>query len=80
MRYMAASVKQRGPVRESVTLVSGELVHDGFDLEPILPQNPTQADIERGKQAHADAMQREAQNYFQGTDQTQYDKRTASIP
>ena len=68
LRYMAGTVRQTGPVRESVTLVSGVPQHDGFDLEPSLPRHqhhhPTCEDIQRGKQAHADAMQREAKNYF----------------
>ena len=69
LRYMAATVRQTGAVRESVTLVSGCVPHDvGFDLEPILPSpHPTTSDIARGLRAHAQAMQREAQNYFQST-------------
>ena len=73
LRYMAATVRQTGLVRESVTLVSGKMQHDGFDLEPILPPNPTPNDIRRGKQVHAEAMRREAENYFQGTNQKEYD-------
>ena len=67
VRYMAASVKQTGKIRESVTLISGQHEHDGFDLEPILPSFPSKEDVRRGKEAHADAMRREAANYFEGT-------------
>ena len=73
LRYMAATVRQTGRVRESVTLISGHPQHDGFDLEPILPPNPTPNDIRRGKQVHDEAMRREAENYFQGTNQKEYD-------
>lgn len=73
LRYIAANVIQTGKTRESVTLVSGSLQHDGFDLEPILPlENPTQDDILIGKKAHQEAMKREAANYFDGTDTSGY--------
>jgi len=71
IRYMTANVRQTGKTRESVTLVSAAgtmMTHqkDLFDLEPILPIDspPTVQDIQRGMAAHADAMQREAANYF----------------
>lgn len=65
IRYMSASARQTGTIRECVTLVQGTKEHDGFDLEPILPlENPTADDVLLGKQAHTDAMQREAANYF----------------
>jgi ectoine hydroxylase-related dioxygenase (phytanoyl-CoA dioxygenase family) len=65
IRYMSASVKQsKSTAREMVTLVSGEVKHNGFDLEPVLALRPTEKDIEIGKQAHAEAMRREAANYF----------------
>jgi hypothetical protein len=72
---MAASVVQTGRVRETVTLISGSLQHDGFDLEPNLPlQNPAEVDIRIGKDAHAEAMRREAANYFDGADTSAYDE------
>ena len=75
IRYMAASVIQTGKVRETVTLISGSLQHDGFDLEPDLPlDNPTEAEIRIGKEAHAEAMRREAANYFDGADTSAYDE------
>jgi len=66
LRYIAASVKQTKPTREAVTLVSGTLEHDGFDLEPALPLefNATGNDIEKGRAAHQDSMRRERANYF----------------
>ncbi len=66
LRYIAASVKQTGKVREAVTLVSGKIEHSGFDLEPVLPfgSAATHADVERGKAAHRDSMRRENTNYF----------------
>lgn len=72
LRYMDANVRQVGTTRECVTLISGSIQHDGFDLEPILPENPTPHDIEKGKEAHAEAMKREAANYFDGTNTTSY--------
>ena len=73
IRYIAASVVQTGKTRETVTLISGSVEHDGFDLEPVLPDDPTAADISKGKEAHAEAMRREAANYFDGTDASGYD-------
>jgi ectoine hydroxylase-related dioxygenase (phytanoyl-CoA dioxygenase family) len=69
LRYIDAAVRQTGSVRESVTLVSGKTIHDGFDLEPILPidGSATSEDIQRGKEAHRDSMQRESANYFDGS-------------
>ena len=65
MRYIAASVRQSGQVRECVTLVRGRTEHDGFDLEPVLPaSHATTTDIELCLAAHADAMARETANYF----------------
>jgi hypothetical protein len=64
MRYIAADVRQTGRVRECVTLVRGQMEHDGFDLEPQLPANATAEDVEAGMVAHADAMRRETANYF----------------
>jgi ectoine hydroxylase-related dioxygenase (phytanoyl-CoA dioxygenase family) len=75
IRYMAASVVQTGKVRETVTLISGSPQHDGFDLEPNLPlQNPTEVDVRIGKDAHAEAMRREAANYFDGAAISAYDE------
>ncbi|KAL7545578.1 hypothetical protein ACHAWF_008927 [Thalassiosira exigua] len=66
LRYIAASVKQTGKVREAVTLISGRTEHDGFDLEPSLPlgRRASEFEIERGKTAHRDSMRREKENYF----------------
>eukprot|EP01052_Picozoa_sp_SAG31_P035170 SAG31_NODE_4209_length_3471_cov_1.290629_3_plen_78_part_00 len=69
MRYIAATVRQTGPARESVTLIAGtpaEVEAAGFDLEPDLPDHPTLADLERGRLAHELAMTREKENYFSG--------------
>ena len=74
LRYMTASVVQTGTVRETVTRISGSLQHECFDLEPVLPLEPTEEDIRIGKEAHADAMRREAANYFDGVDTTAYDE------
>jgi len=38
-----------------------------FDLEPRLPDSPSEEDIEIGRRAHEEAMRREESNYFQGT-------------
>jgi hypothetical protein len=60
-------------------LISGHVQHDGFELEPILPAHPTKEDLERGKEAHAEAMRREAANYFQSsTHKSGYDERLVS--
>lgn len=67
LRYMDASVVQTGKTRECVTQISGRPQHDGFDLEPILPTIPSEEHVQIGKQAHVEAMKREAANYFQGT-------------
>jgi ectoine hydroxylase-related dioxygenase (phytanoyl-CoA dioxygenase family) len=64
MRYIAADVRQIGRIRECVTLVRGEMQHDGFDLEPELPLHATAEELAAGLAAHADAMARETQNYF----------------
>jgi ectoine hydroxylase-related dioxygenase (phytanoyl-CoA dioxygenase family) len=68
VRYMTAAVRRRHcHVKEMITWISGctDIVHDDcFDWEPILPEFPTSDDIERGKLAHAVAMEREMANYF----------------
>ena len=64
MRYIAADVRQTGRVREFVTLVRGAMQHDGFDLEPELPLHATAEQCVEGLAAHAVAMARETQNYF----------------
>lgn len=64
IRYMCASVRQQGPTKEMVTLVSGEPQHDGFLLEPILPHIPSEAELQAGKMAQQEAVRREAENYF----------------
>jgi non-haem Fe2+, alpha-ketoglutarate-dependent halogenase len=75
-RYMAASVTQAGQVKETVTWISGNVLHDGFELEPILPEDPTKEELERGREAHAEAVRREAANYFQSAKDTSgYDER-----
>jgi hypothetical protein len=61
-----------GKTRETVTLISGTLQHDEFDLEPIFPLDPTVTDIEIGRKAHAEAMQREADNYVDGMNASTY--------
>jgi len=76
IRYMTARVRQTGTAaRESVTWIAGQRIETldnsnsfGFDVEPILPLDaPTAADVERGRRAHAVAVQREAANYFAST-------------
>lgn len=81
IRYMAATVRQTGPTRECVTLISGSTQHDGcFDLEPNLPlDHPTDEDVARGLKAHVDAMQRETANYFQGS-QKKHDQDISIVP
>ena len=77
LRYIAFNVQQIGSVRESVTWIEHdhhgddknkeqkkELLARHFDVEPKLPDHPTDADIQRGRQAHFEAMQRESANYF----------------
>ena len=74
IRYMAVSVVQTGKVRETVTLISGSLQHDGFYLQPdLLLDSPTETEIRIGRGAHAEAMWREATNYFDGADISAYD-------
>ena len=78
LRYIAATVQQTGKVREAVTLISGKMIHDGFDLEPSLPVGRRASDfeIERGKAAHRDSMTREKGNYFESSSVVrEYDKR-----
>ena len=80
MRYIAASVKQMGDIREMVTLINGHTEHDGFDLEPILchrfhethTQNDWNEKLEIGKKAHDEAMKRETMNYFNGSQHLEY--------
>ena len=84
LRYMAACVRQTGPVRESITWIDDDDDDDDddnettrsaneeqrkelelyFDLEPVLPVNPSEEDLEIGREAHSEAMRREATNYF----------------
>lgn len=69
IRYISANVrKQNFKVKEMITYISGrtDIVHDCFneEWEPILPERPTQQDIEHGKAVHAIAMERETTNYF----------------
>ena len=68
MRFVAASVRQTGHIRELVTLVHGESEHEGFDLEPQLSPEASGEDCARGLDMHAEAMKRERQNYFEGAD------------
>ena len=61
-----------------MTLISGRMKHDGFDLEPSLPVGRRASDfeIERGKAAHRDSMTREKGNYFESSSVVkEYDKR-----
>ena len=79
LRYMAACVRQTGPVRECITWIEIGDADDEttgsnekarremeryFDLEPVLPVDPSADDIEAGRRAHSGAMCREASNYF----------------
>jgi ectoine hydroxylase-related dioxygenase (phytanoyl-CoA dioxygenase family) len=74
IRYMTANVRKRqhqhnnnNTVKEMITWISGNtnIIHDDcFEWEPILPECPSTDDIQRGKVAHAIAMEREKINYF----------------
>jgi non-heme Fe2+,alpha-ketoglutarate-dependent halogenase len=68
IRYMTAVVRRSHfTVPESITWISGNLdvIHkDCFLLEPILPDFPTPEQVQRGKVAHREAMERERTNYF----------------
>ena len=77
LRYIAASVKQTGRVREAVTLISGQTEHDEFDLEPSLPIGRRASDLEitRGKAAHRSSMAREKGNYFDSSSVKEYDEK-----
>ena len=77
LRYIAASVKQTGKMREAVTLISGQMEHDEFDLEPSLPIGRRVSDLEikRGKAAHRDSMVREKGNYFDSSLVKEYDEK-----
>jgi hypothetical protein len=68
MHFIAASVRQTGCARESVTVVRGVMEHDGFDLEPALAVDwrDDRKESAAGLAAHADAMARETANCFQG--------------
>lgn len=87
LRYMSLSVRQTGPVRECITWIDNTNIDPEeneqkrqelerfFDLEPQLPANPREEDLARGRQAHEEAMHREASNYFQdSTNVKAYDK------
>jgi Phytanoyl-CoA dioxygenase (PhyH) len=65
IRYMKASVRQSGRFKESVTIVSGNMVHTDFDLEPVLSVHPTAEDLQHAMEIHKDAVQRETANYFE---------------
>lgn len=75
LRYAVPCVKQTGRTRECVTLASGRTEHGLFDLEPVLPPNPTASDIVIGKEAHAEAIRREVANYFHSSQATTYDQK-----
>jgi non-haem Fe2+, alpha-ketoglutarate-dependent halogenase len=75
LRYIAFDVQQTEPVRESVTWIDYNYKADNhdqkqrllslrFDLEPKLPDHPTDVDVQIGRHAHAEAMRRESANYF----------------
>ena len=63
LRFAAAGVRQAGPARESCTVL-GEFVPEGFDVEPVLPPAPSEADVLAGRRAHAAALAAESANYF----------------
>jgi ectoine hydroxylase-related dioxygenase (phytanoyl-CoA dioxygenase family) len=76
LRYIDGScvkqtkTKMPGGVKEMVTVISSKRTatkpsfQDDFDIEPRLPQHPTEDDVQRGRQARKEAMRREATNYF----------------
>jgi hypothetical protein len=51
------------PVREMATFICGEQSKH-FDIEPKLPNFPSQDDLERGRVALKEGMAKEASNYF----------------
>ena len=71
VRYISAKVrKHHFLVKEMITHISGrtDVIHiDCFEdaWEPILPKQPTQQDVDRGKAVHTIAMERETINYFE---------------
>ena len=64
LRYITARVCQSKPTKELVTLVSSTVPIHHFDLETEIPLNPTQEDIEKGREQQKDAIRREETNYF----------------
>uniref|UniRef100_A0A061SBA9 Phytanoyl-dioxygenase n=1 Tax=Tetraselmis sp. GSL018 TaxID=582737 RepID=A0A061SBA9_9CHLO len=70
IRYMAASVKQNLPVRDSVTLVSGEPPGDYYKLEP----RPASELDEAAKATHRDAV---GPVYPSGTEPPNWDRDAA---
>ncbi|MEO1190542.1 MAG: phytanoyl-CoA dioxygenase family protein [Pseudomonadota bacterium] len=67
IRYIPPEVRQKG-LRDSATLVRGTDTCGHYDLEPA-----PQADLDdAAKAAHADAVQRQVANLYQGTDKTQF--------
>lgn len=53
--YIDASVQQTSTEKETVTIIRGQKQHDNFDIEPILPERPTESDFRIGKDAHLEA-------------------------
>ena len=80
LRYITYDVIQTKPNREMATWISGyypATTDDNtfnFDIEPTLPNNPTEDDVERGRIAQREALRREESNYFSGstTDKKSY--------
>jgi ectoine hydroxylase-related dioxygenase (phytanoyl-CoA dioxygenase family) len=70
LRYVdGRNVLQRKPVKEMVTWISGTMddeVCGRFDLEPRLPSQPRDSDIQRGRATRLEAIRREEANYFDG--------------
>ena len=63
LRYMTSTVRQTKPVREMATFICGEQSKH-FDIEPKLPDFPSQDDLERGRVALKEGLAKEASNYF----------------
>mmetsp|Transcript_31019 Transcript_31019/g.45860 ORF Transcript_31019/g.45860 Transcript_31019/m.45860 type:complete len:124 (-) Transcript_31019:1230-1601(-) len=64
--YIDASVQQTGKDMETVTIICGQKERNDFDLEPVLPDKPTENDCRKGKDAHLEAIRRGTANYLHG--------------
>lgn len=66
LRYMTADVEQTKPNREMATWICGgsPAGTSGFDREPRLSPHPTEEEVERGRRAQREAIEREDSNYF----------------